>query len=81
MILFSPFFKVMSESCGDKKRVLVTGATGLLGRQLVKAFNESGKWECLAVGNSRAKGAVLRGKLVLWLGDQLSQNHECFVVF
>ena len=35
-----------------KKRVLVTGATGLLGRAVVKAF---GDWEVLGLGMSRAK--------------------------
>ncbi len=38
----------------EKKRVLVTGATGLLGRAVVKAFDEVG-WEVLGLGLSRSK--------------------------
>ncbi|KAK6339338.1 hypothetical protein TWF718_008758 [Orbilia javanica] len=36
-----------------KKKVLVTGATGLLGRQVVRAFDEAG-WEVIGTGLSRA---------------------------
>ncbi|KAF3131774.1 hypothetical protein TWF703_007493 [Orbilia oligospora] len=36
-----------------KKKVLVTGATGLLGRQVVRAFDEAG-WEVIGTGFSRA---------------------------
>jgi S-adenosylmethionine synthetase len=35
------------------ERVLVTGATGLLGRQVVKAF-ESARYEVTGIGFSRA---------------------------
>ncbi|KAK6523779.1 hypothetical protein TWF281_001751 [Arthrobotrys megalospora] len=35
------------------KKVVVTGATGLLGRQVVKAFDEAG-WEVIGTGLSRA---------------------------
>ncbi|KAF3298422.1 hypothetical protein TWF132_000242 [Orbilia oligospora] len=36
-----------------KMKVLVTGATGLLGRQVVRAFDEAG-WEVIGTGFSRA---------------------------
>ncbi|KAF3933070.1 hypothetical protein ABW20_dc0108376 [Dactylellina cionopaga] len=36
------------------KKVIVTGATGLLGRQVVRAFDEAG-WEVIGTGFSRAK--------------------------
>ncbi|EGX52628.1 hypothetical protein AOL_s00007g411 [Orbilia oligospora ATCC 24927] len=36
-----------------KKKVLVTGATGLLGRQVVRAFDEAG-WDVIGTGFSRA---------------------------
>jgi len=36
------------------KRVLVTGATGLLGRQVVKAFEREG-WTVTGTGYTRAK--------------------------
>ena len=36
------------------KKVLVTGATGLLGRAILKGFLEA-KWEALGTGFSRAK--------------------------
>ena len=35
------------------QRVLVTGATGLLGREVVKAFESAG-WDALGTGFSRA---------------------------
>ena len=42
------------------RRVLVTGATGLLGRQVVRAF-ERKSWAVKGTGHSRADGAqVLR---------------------
>ena len=44
----------------DDKTVLVTGATGLLGRQVVRAF-ERRQWRARGTGLSRADGAqVLR---------------------
>ena len=44
----------------DKKTVLVTGATGLLGRQVVRAF-ERRQWRARGTGLSRADGTqVLR---------------------
>jgi NAD(P)-dependent dehydrogenase (short-subunit alcohol dehydrogenase family) len=39
------------------KRVLITGASGLLGRQLALEFAESG-WEVLGLAFSRATGKV-----------------------
>ncbi len=45
--------------CKEKKRVLVTGATGLLGRAVLKAF-EGADWEVVGLGLTRSKGSVLR---------------------
>lgn len=36
---------------------LVTGATGLLGRQVLKAFEEAG-WQTTGTGFRRAEGAI-----------------------
>ena len=42
-----------------KKRVLITGASGLLGRAIVKEFTQSENgWEVLGLAYSRAKGAL-----------------------
>lgn len=38
------------------KRILVTGASGLLGRECVKAFTEDAEWSCLGLAFSRASG-------------------------
>lgn len=38
---------------------LVTGATGLLGRQVLKAFSDSG-WEATGTGFSRASEKILK---------------------
>ncbi len=54
----------MTSCVVEKKRVLVTGATGLLGRAVVKEFASSGKWEVQGVGNTRAKGEILRVDLL-----------------
>ncbi|KAI1284753.1 hypothetical protein F5Y07DRAFT_13589 [Xylaria sp. FL0933] len=40
------------------KTALVTGATGLLGRQVVKAF-ERGNWNVKGTGHSRADGTII----------------------
>ncbi len=36
-----------------KKRVIVTGASGLLGRAILKQFQEKGQWEALGLAFSR----------------------------
>lgn len=41
------------------KRVLVTGASGLLGREILRCF-EAEKWEVLGLAYSRAKGGLRR---------------------
>lgn len=40
------------------KTVLVTGATGLLGRQILKAF-QSNEWNAKGTGLSRADGQTI----------------------
>lgn len=40
-------------------RALVTGATGLLGRQVLKAFDDAG-WDTTGTGFSRAKPPKIR---------------------
>lgn len=48
----------------SSKTALVTGATGLLGRQVVRAF-ERGNWNVKGTGYSRADGiSVLKVDLV-----------------
>ena len=48
--------------------VLITGATGLLGRPVLRAFSESPEWEAVGTGFSRAKPS---NKIIkLDLGDQ-----------
>jgi NAD(P)-dependent dehydrogenase (short-subunit alcohol dehydrogenase family) len=45
------------------KTVFITGATGLLGRQVARAFQETG-WNVKGTGYSRADGAsILRADL------------------
>ena len=41
------------------KRVAVTGASGLLGRQLVQTF-ASDEWDCLGLAYSRARDRLLK---------------------
>lgn len=48
------------------RKTLVTGATGLLGRQVLKAFQEAG-WDVVGTGFSRAKPPSI---LKLNLSDQ-----------
>jgi dTDP-4-dehydrorhamnose reductase len=42
-------------STGERLRVLITGATGLLGRQLVKAVEETTTWDVRGFGLRRAR--------------------------
>lgn len=48
------------------KTVLITGATGLLGRQVVRAFQEAG-WKVVGTGFTRANPPSI---LKLDLGDE-----------
>lgn len=41
------------------QRAVVTGATGLLGRQVLKAFDDAG-WEAVGTGFSRAQPPKIR---------------------
>lgn len=43
----------------DQRTALITGATGLLGRQIVKAFERAG-WNTVGTGFSRAKPPAIR---------------------
>ena len=47
-----------------KHRVLITGASGLLGRAILKQFSSSDKWEVLALAHSRATGALKKVNLL-----------------
>jgi len=49
----------MAQSNASKRIVLVTGATGQLGRQVVQAFQTEG-WEVVGTGLSRAKPPAIR---------------------
>lgn len=40
-------------------KAVVTGATGLLGRQILRLLNESG-WEAIGVGFSRASPPIIK---------------------
>ena len=40
------------------RRVLITGASGLLGRALYREFRRSGDWEVLGLAFSRAGGEL-----------------------
>ena len=41
------------------QKVLITGATGLLGRQVVKAFQRK-DWEVISTGFTRASSSILK---------------------
>jgi len=48
----------------SKHRVLITGASGLLGRAIFKQFCNSDKWEVLGLAHSRATGALKKVNLL-----------------
>lgn len=47
----------LSDSCMMPKTALVTGATGLLGRQVQKAFQDAG-WDAIGTGFSRSGPSI-----------------------
>mmetsp|Transcript_10291 Transcript_10291/g.16917 ORF Transcript_10291/g.16917 Transcript_10291/m.16917 type:complete len:351 (-) Transcript_10291:321-1373(-) len=57
------------------RRVLITGATGLLGRQVYKAFAEK-NWSVRGLGNLRAKDPIVRCDLLE--PEQLEAQFEDF---
>lgn len=57
------------------KTVIVTGATGLLGRQVVEAFNDVG-WNVIGTGLSRAKPPTIRKVDLLHEEEVVSLFHE-----
>lgn len=50
------------------KRVIVTGGSGLLGRQLVQRF-ASDEWDCLGLAYSRARGKLRKVRKAGSLSD------------
>ena len=48
----------------SKRRVLITGASGLLGRSIFKTFSGSDQWEVLGLAHSRASGALRKVNLL-----------------
>lgn len=48
----------------SKHRVLITGASGLLGRAILKQFSISDKWEVLGLAHSRATGTLKKANLL-----------------
>ena len=57
------------------KIVLVTGATGLLGRQVSKVFQKSGDWQVKGTGYSRADGTSIL-KVDLTVASEVEQTLE-----
>lgn len=47
-----------------KPRVLITGASGLLGRAIMKQFSNSDKWDVLGLAHSRATGVLKKVDLL-----------------
>ena len=47
-----------------KQRVIITGASGLLGRAIMKEFLNSDKWEVLGLAHSRAKNVLRKVDLL-----------------
>ena len=54
----------------DQRVALITGATGLLGRQLIKAFDQAG-WNVVGTGFSRSNPPSI---LKVDLTDQIAVN-------
>ena len=50
----TPQLQVTDRTMSAPKKALVTGATGLLGRAVVKVFETSGGWSVMGIGFSRA---------------------------
>ena len=57
-----------SDAMTDQRVVLVTGATGLLGRQVIKAFDQA-RWRAVGTGFSRANPPSI---LKVDLGDEVA---------
>lgn len=53
------------------QKALITGATGLLGRQVLKAFDDAG-WEAVGTGFSRANPPKIR-KVDIQNNDEVAQ--------
>lgn len=56
------------------QRALITGATGLLGRQVLKAFEDAG-WDAVGTGFSRANPPKIR-KVDIQNDDEVTQLLE-----
>jgi len=52
-----------NEECKIHKKVLITGATGMLGRQVFRVFVESG-WNVKGLGHSRARDPMVKCDLL-----------------
>ncbi|KAK3724925.1 hypothetical protein QZH41_005693 [Actinostola sp. cb2023] len=48
----------------DSRRVLITGASGLLGRALMKAFSSSLNWQVLGLAHTRVSGNLQKVNLL-----------------
>jgi nucleoside-diphosphate-sugar epimerase len=47
-----------------RRKVLVTGASGLLGRTVFRAFRERGDWECIGSGFRRVQPPLYKVDLL-----------------
>jgi hypothetical protein len=56
-VRFCSYIDLINDTMGDKT-VLVTGATGLLGRQILRAFQRN-DWDAKGTGHSRADGQTI----------------------
>ena len=54
----------MTFKMASKHRVLITSASGLLGRAILKQFSNSDKWEVLGLAHSRATGVLKKVDLL-----------------